>query len=105
MWVGLLAAVIFLATASLSQARQMPESFADLVEKLSPAVVNISSVQNVEATAQRSPFPPGSPFEDFFDEFFDRRQPGQGGDGQAPTRKLQSLGSGFIIDPKAGGDQ
>jgi serine protease Do len=100
LWVGLLAAVVFLATASLSQARQMPESFADLVEKLSPAVVNISSVQNVEATTRRSPFPPGSPFEDFFDEFFDRRQPGQGGDGQAPTRKLQSLGSGFIIDPK-----
>ena len=40
-------------------------------------------------------FPPGSPFEEFFKEFFDRNK---GGD-NAP-RKVQSLGSGFIVDAK-----
>ena len=35
--------------------------------------------------------PPGSPFEDFFKEFFDRNRPQQ-------RRKATSLGSGFILD-------
>ncbi|RMD90761.1 MAG: serine protease, partial [Alphaproteobacteria bacterium] len=80
--------------AAPALARGGPDSFADLVEKLSPAVVNISTVQTV-TTRQRSPFPPGSPFEEFFDEFFGQR----GRDGQPIRRRLQSLGSGFIIDP------
>ena len=82
------------AAAAPAFARSGPDSFADLVEKLSPAVVNISTVQTVTAQ-QRNPFPPGSPFEEFFDEFFGRR----GQDGQPIRRRLQSLGSGFIIDP------
>jgi serine protease Do len=43
--------------------------------------------------------PPGSPFEEFFEEFFKNRR-GQGGqNGQTPTpRRVNSLGSGFIID-------
>ena len=43
--------------------------------------------------------PPGSPFEEFFDEFFKNRrgQNGQGGGAQTP-RRVNSLGSGFIID-------
>ena len=69
------------------------DSFAELAEKLSPAVVNISTTQ---AVAERSfdipEFPPGSPFEDFFREFFDRHRSDQ------PSRKATSLGSGFIID-------
>ena len=40
-------------------------------------------------------FPPGSPFEEFFKEFFDRQQQRQ----DTPRRKATSLGSGFIIDP------
>ena len=40
-------------------------------------------------------FPPGSPFEEFFKDFFDR----QGRQPDAPPRRAQSLGSGFIIDP------
>jgi serine protease Do len=49
--------------------------------------------------------PPGSPFEEFFEEFFKNRrgQNGQSGPGQnnqTPTpRRVNSLGSGFIIDP------
>jgi len=85
-----------------------PPSFADLAEKLLPAVVNISTSQTVRAERgapggqerRRSPdvpmpqFPPGSPFEEFFKDFFER---GQRPD--APPRRSQSLGSGFIIDP------
>lgn len=83
--------------------RSMPESrpasFADLVEKLSPAVVNISSTQKM-TDARDYPavpqFPEGSPFEDFFEEFMDRR--GQGLDAVPQA----SLGSGFIIDAENG---
>lgn len=72
--------------------------FADLAERLSPAVVNISTTQTI--TRRRSgpempQFPPGSPFEEFFRDFFDRQQD------QAP-RRATSLGSGFIIDAQAG---
>ena len=44
--------------------------------------------------------PPGSPFEEFFEEFFKNRR-GQGGDDQTPNRsprRVNSLGSGFIVD-------
>jgi serine protease Do len=78
-------------------ARGAPESFADLVEKLLPAVVNISTTQKVKANsphgAEQGPafeFPPGSPFGDFFDKF-NRR------DGDQPQRRATSLGSGFVI--------
>lgn len=91
-----LAAVIF---ASAAQARGAPESFADLAEKLTPAVVNISSAQTV--TAAQAPnvmpqVPPGSPFEDLFRDFFDRQQRGK----PESKRSVTSLGSGFIIDPE-----
>ena len=72
-----------------------PNSFADLAERLLPAVVNISTTQ-VNKKSKRTPqlpqFPPGSPFEDLFRDFFDRNKPG------AEPRKVTSLGSGFIID-------
>ena len=77
-------------------ARSAPDGFADLAEKLLPAVVNISTTQVVRG--QRGPelpqFPPGSPFEEFFKEFFERRQKEE----QAPARRATSLGSGFVID-------
>ena len=87
-------------------ARPAPDSFADLAAKLLPAVVNISTTQTVkpERQAASSPrprwpqFPPGSPFEEFFKDFFDRS--GQRGDQpEAQPRKATSLGSGFVIDP------
>jgi serine protease Do len=74
-----------------------PDGFADLAQKLLPAVVNISSTQVSHERAQRGPeipqFPPGSPFEEFFRDFLDRNRP------DAPPRRVTSLGSGFIIDP------
>ena len=73
-----------------------PDSFADLAEKLMPAVVNISTTQTVEARGGQQGMPP---FNDFFEEFFRRgqRQPG-GPPRPQPKRKVSSLGSGFIID-------
>ncbi len=91
---ALLLALAIVLSAQPANARSAPESFADLAEKLLPAVVNISSSQVVRRTQREEipQAPPGSPFEDFFKEFFDRNQQ----DG-AP-RRASSLGSGFIID-------
>ena len=81
------------------QARAAPESFADLAAKLLPAVVNISSTTTSQTAGPDLPqFPPGSPFEDFFRDFFERGQPQQR---QRSRPRPSSLGSGFIID-KAG---
>ena len=77
-------------TASIAHSSSVPESFADLAEKLSPSVVNISTTTVIEQKSREMPsFPPGSPFEDFFKQF---EKPG------GKKRKAQSLGSGFIID-------
>ncbi|NKB59447.1 MAG: Do family serine endopeptidase [Alphaproteobacteria bacterium] len=82
----------------MADARGAPDSFADLAERLLPAVVNISTTQKVErpgsGEGQEGPqfqFPEGSPFRDFFDRF--NRRPGD-----QPARRVTSLGSGFIID-------
>lgn len=69
-----------------------PGSFADLTERLAPAVVNISTTQTIEVNRGRNPFQ-GSPFDDFFRQFGPR-----GGNNDQPiTREARSLGSGFII--------
>ncbi|HEX2114553.1 MAG TPA: trypsin-like peptidase domain-containing protein, partial [Alphaproteobacteria bacterium] len=120
---GLVASVIVVTAAgtALAQApaQQRPlgtnaptppmPTFADLAERLLPAVVNVSTTQSVRTDRnqpgqgqgeqrRRGPdvpqFPPGSPFEEFFRDFFDRQQRPD-----APPRRAQSLGSGFIIDP------
>ena len=90
-----------------------PEGIADVAEKVIDAVVNISTSQNVEGRGNAIPqLPPGSPFEEFFDEFFKNRRGGPGGpggprgdnsnpnqNGDHATRRVNSLGSGFVIDP------
>ena len=82
--------IIFLFSINYANAKSAPESFADLAEKLSPSVVNISTTTIVEQKSRDMPsFPPGSPFEDFFKQF---DKPGN------KKRRAQSLGSGFIID-------
>ena len=89
-------------------ARSAPESFADLAARLLPAVVNVSSTQAAQQRQQPGPempnFPPGSPFEQFFKDFFNKnRPPGNRGEGtppRGPERRPQSLGSGFVIDPE-----
>ena len=93
-------AVLFYAAAA--QSGERPESFADLAQRLQPAVVNVASTQTVVSPVRRGgreerpQAPPGSPFEDFFRDFFDREQQNRG---PARRRPAQSLGSGFIIDP------
>lgn len=90
------------AWAPAAWARPAPDSFADLAEKLLPGVVNIASSQTVAARdgddrgagPEMPNFPPGSPFEQLFRDFLERNHRGP-----AAPRKLQSLGSGFIIDP------
>ncbi|TWH01079.1 serine protease Do [Mesorhizobium sp. J18] len=80
-----------------------PASVADLAEGLLGAVVNISTSQNMDRSGGGSgqvpmpQLPEGSPFQDFFDEFFNNRR---GNDGS--PRQVQSLGSGFIIDADEG---
>ena len=76
---------------SYSYGKSIPNSFADLAERLMPSVVNISTTQTIKTTSNPFPFqfPPGSPFEDMFKEF------------NRPTeRQATALGSGFIIDSK-----
>lgn len=78
-----------------------PESVADIAEDLLDAVVNISTSQTVSG-ARNVPaprLPDGSPFQEFFDEFFDQR-PGAENENRNNNRprRVQSLGSGFVID-------
>ena len=86
-----LSLLIVLSYNIKSYSKGVPESFADLAEKLMPSVVNISTTQTVVTNSNPFPFqfPPGSPFEDMFKEF-----------GAPQERQSSALGSGFIIDTK-----
>jgi serine protease Do len=107
------AAICLSATSLLISApasARGPDGIADVAEKVIDAVVNISTSQTVEAKSggdgrgAMPQLPPGSPFEEFFDDFFkNRRGPGgnsKGGDrgSDLQPRKTNSLGSGFIVD-------
>ena len=84
--------IIFVNFFTLSNAKDVPSSFADLAEKLMPSVVNISTTQTIVTKSNPFPnfqFPPGSPFEEMFKDF-----------GTPQKRKAYALGSGFIIDAK-----
>ena len=100
---------VAVAFPAWSASARGPENIADVAEQVIDAVVNISTSQKVEARLGNMPdLPPGSPMEEFFEEFFKNRRGGQGGpggpggpggdQGQMPHR-ITSLGSGFIIDP------
>ena len=111
------AAAIAVPFVSPAQARG-PDKIADVAEAVIDAVVNISTSQKVAAGGgvtgptrpgqrpeggARPNLPPGSPFEEFFEEFFkNRRGQGENKRGEsAPSqpRRANSLGSGFVIDP------
>ena len=80
------------ASAAQAPRAGAPMSFADMVAKLQPAVVNISTTQKVTVQQQANPFA-GTPFGELFGQFG-----GGGGQGGAPiTREGTSLGSGFLI--------
>src|SRR6201988_2132895 len=91
-----LAAALCLTAAQPAAARG-PENIAGVAEQVIDAVVNISTSQKVDPRVTELPdLPPGSPMEEFFDQFFKNKR-GGGGNEQAP-RRINSLGSGFIID-------
>ena len=91
-------------TSALAPRPGAPMSFADLVARLQPAVVNISTEQRIPVKRQ------ADPFEQFFRQF-DPTQPQSGGNGgdsssnsnnsnnQGRTQKAGSLGSVFIVSP------
>lgn len=88
-----IAVVLFLCLfAPVSAQTRGPDSVADVAEKLQNAVVNISTSQKLKNSREvRVPkAPKGSPFEEFFQDFFDNQERGQ---------RTNSLGSGFIVDP------
>lgn len=99
-WVVFVAALMVAVWSGAAMARPAPASFADLVEELTPAVVNISTTQKIKE--QRFSFPfmvpdiPGSPFEEF-NHFFDQFR---GASPHTIEREVYSLGSGFIVSPE-----
>jgi serine protease Do len=104
-----MAAALLFALASIGMphpaaARPAPDGFADLAARLLPAVVNISTTQTLKAEggehsgSELPELPPGSPFEQFFHDFFDHGQK-NGQQGEALPRRAASLGSGFVVDP------
>ena len=94
---AVIAAIIF-ATPHVTRAQTRgPDNVADVAERVQSAVVNISTSQNVNPSqgVPMPQLPPGSPFEEFFEEFFKNRNEGD----PKRQRKVSSLGSGFVIDP------
>ena len=90
MWLAFAGMLLVLAQSVAAQARS--ESLAPLAEKISPAVVNITTSTLIEGqTGPQGIVPEGSPFEDFFREFQDR----DGEEGDRP-RRSNALGSGFV---------
>lgn len=84
------------AAAPIDAARAAPAAlpgFGDLVAKVRPAVVTITTTARPQQAAERgSPFPPGSEQDRMFGRYF-------GGRGQAaPRPSLHALGSGFVVD-------
>src|SRR5713226_5579426 len=109
-WLGT-ASVLISAPVSTPALARGPDGIADVAEKVIDAGVNISTSQTVEAKGggdgrgAMPQLPPGSPFEEFFDDFFKNRRGGPGGNskggdrsGDMQPRKTNSLGSGFIVD-------
>jgi serine protease Do len=97
-------AVLALPVLAAPAMARGPENISDVAEQVIEAVVNISTSQKVEQrSGPATPnVPPGSPFEEFFEEFFKNRR-GPQGDNAPPNRggprRVNSLGSGFVVDP------
>ena len=92
-WLLFLGLAFLIAQTLVAQAQGMPKSFADLAEKISPSVVNITTSTTVAASTSPGPVvPEGSPFEEFFRDFMDRNQ-----DNSDRPRQSSALGSGFVI--------
>ena len=91
------AGLIFAPPLPATAQTRGPASVADTAERLQNAVVNISTTQKLKESREvpLPEVPKGSPFEEFFEDFFDKQDRNRGG------QRANSLGSGFVID-KAG---
>ncbi len=89
------AGVVAVLWAPVSAMAVPSQGFADLVEKVSPSVVTITTTQKMpenRIAGLDQALPPGSPFEQFFKRFGIPQQ-------QTPSQPMHALGSGFVIDP------
>lgn len=84
-----IASTLSFGTVSIASAHDAPDGFVELTKRLSPAVVNISTSQNVDIKETIPYYPEGSPLERFNDFF---------GGGRGGSSVSKSLGSGFVID-------
>ena len=93
------AALVLSPARPAAAASRGPDNIADVAEQVIDAVVNVSTSQKVDPHVENLPdVPPGSPMEEFFNQFFKNHRGGPGDQDQMPHR-VTSLGSGFIIDP------
>jgi serine protease Do len=87
-----LALAILIFNSFASAARSAPDRLADLVERMSPAVVNITTMTKVaKSLVPKGVVPEGSPFEDLFRDFNDQNP------GRRSPRNTSALGSGFVV--------
>ncbi|MEJ5154079.1 Do family serine endopeptidase [Gluconobacter wancherniae] len=113
--IGLMASSALAQTAPVAPSpvvtpapRSVPSSFADLADRLLPSVVNVSTSavlkpgkdgdSGPDASSPDGPqvpeFPPGSPLQKFFHDYMNHKPAPN-----RPPRRMQALGSGFILDP------
>jgi serine protease Do len=94
MIMAIAACLTFLGASEADAQQRGPTSVADIADPLKMAVVNIATTQKLRDAEEVQPpeLPQDSPFEEFFQDFFN--QEGQGG-----AQRTSSLGSGFVIDP------
>src|SRR5262249_15543921 len=94
------AAAIAVPALSTASAARGPDTIADVSEKVIDAVVNISTSQKVETRNSPMPQLPNDPqLDELFRDFFNRRGQGDPQNRERGPRRVNSLGSGFIIDP------
>ncbi len=94
------AAAMTLPALSTSSAARGPDTIADISERVIDAVVNISTSQKVETRNSPMPQLPNDPqLDELFRDFFNRRGQGDPQNRERGPRRVNSLGSGFIIDP------
>ncbi len=100
---AIFAFLLFSLAPAFAQEKAALPGLENLAEKLVPTVVNVSTTMKMETAAKGElpampQLPPGSPFEEFFKDFYDQYQ-----NGKPPAQeKGSSLGSGFIIDAANG---
>ena len=93
-------AAMVLPALSTSSVARGPDNISDVAEKVIDAVVNISTSQKVEARNTPMPQLPNDPqLDELFRDFFNRRGQGDPQNRDRGPRRVNSLGSGFIIDP------